>query len=83
MLPETNEEYALLVAENIRKSVAEQNFRSNGYTIGITVSIGVKTVYGYEKNLSVDGVIMDADRALYRAKNSGRNRASTNNSTEE
>jgi diguanylate cyclase (GGDEF)-like protein len=78
VLPETNEEYALLVAENIRNSVAELNFQSSGHVISITVSIGVRTAYGYEKNLSVDCVIMDADRALYHAKNSGRNRVSAN-----
>jgi diguanylate cyclase (GGDEF)-like protein len=76
VLPETNEEHALFVAEGIRNSIAEQDFRSNGSVINITVSIGVRTVYGYEENQSVDSVIAGADRALYHAKNNGRNRAS-------
>lgn len=83
VLPETNEEHALLVAESIRKSIAELDFRSNGYVINITVSIGVKTVYSYEKNLCVDRIITGADRALYHAKNNGRDRASAFDSTDE
>jgi len=76
ILPEANEEHALYVAENIRKCIAGLDYLSSGCVIHITVSIGVKTVYSEEANLSVENIIKCADSALYHAKNSGRNRSS-------
>lgn len=75
ILPETNQENAFLVAENIRKCVADLDFHSNDDVIHITVSIGVKTVSGKEEDLGVEHLIKGADRALYQAKNNGRNRS--------
>lgn len=57
------------------------DIESNGSMIKITVSIGVKTVYSYEGNLSADSIINGADRALYHAKNNGRNQVSADEST--
>lgn len=76
ILPEANEENALYVAENIRKCIAGLDFISNDSVIHITVSIGLKTVYSKESNLSVESIIKSADNALYHAKNIGRNRTS-------
>lgn len=76
VLPEASEENALRIAESIRKSIADLGFLSNGRVIHITVSIGVKTVYSHEDNLTAEIIINAAAGALFHAKNSGRNQAS-------
>lgn len=68
VLPETDPDAALLVAERIRSRIADSN--SDG--ISTTVSIGVSTLG--KKHESAEQLIEDADRALYEAKRCGRNR---------
>ncbi|WP_162632664.1 diguanylate cyclase [Paraliobacillus zengyii] len=61
------------IAEKIRKNVSEYTFSINNDTlhINITISIGVAT---YLVNTGdVDDLYRNADAALYKAKNSGRN----------
>ncbi|WP_246277152.1 GGDEF domain-containing protein [Neobacillus endophyticus] len=60
------------IAERIRKNVEEYPFHLAGKKIHITVSIGVSC---YNDTTSEpNNIIDDADQALYKAKNSGRNR---------
>ena len=66
MIPETDLEGALVVAERIR-SLAEQSTA----TPPITVSVGVAAYRGGD--IAPDELIALADRAAYRAKFSGRN----------
>jgi len=73
ILPETDAEGALIIAERLRKAVEAQHFElgdsKNGH---VTVSIGVATS---SESLSSSRELTDsADRALYRAKEQGRNR---------
>jgi two-component system cell cycle response regulator len=68
VLPETDPDAALLVAERIRSRIADSS--SDG--ISTTVSIGVSTLG--QKHESTEQLIEDADRALYEAKRRGRNR---------
>ncbi|XDE61958.1 diguanylate cyclase [Arthrospira platensis BEA 1257B] len=70
-LPETQADEALLVAERIRKAIAQTPIYVEGQTINITVSIGV-TIYE-SSEISLDGLLMEADKALYDAKKQGRN----------
>lgn len=64
-------EKAIKIAENIRKTVEEFPFYALEEKIHITVSIGI-ACYN-ETTIKAIDIIDDADRALYYAKNSGRN----------
>ena len=73
ILPETNLDHGIAVAESLRKALANKEVinRSNGELLGrITMSIGVAQYYAKE---SVEQLIERADAALYTAKHNGRN----------
>ena len=77
LLPETNLSEALIVAENIRTSVQELALphpRSRAANV-VTLSVGVAS-WGYEEPQEL---ISRADKALYAAKNNGRNRVEISN----
>jgi diguanylate cyclase len=59
------------VNERFRSLIEEAPFQTTENSLPITVSIGVTTTAGNE---TVDAAIARADRALYAAKESGRNR---------
>jgi diguanylate cyclase (GGDEF)-like protein len=69
----TARDYADIVAinERFRSLIEESPFQAIGNSLPVTVSIGVTTTAGNE---TVDAAIARADRALYAAKESGRNR---------
>lgn len=71
-LPNTTEQDALALAERIRAAVEGAHFKVGRKNIKITVSIGVvdSVQVGYEFN----ALMTSADKALYHAKTSGRNR---------
>lgn len=72
MLPDTGYEEAILVAEKLKTSIGNSCFLYDDMEdIQITMSFGVSE-YTHEKNL--DHNIIQADDALYQAKNTGRNR---------
>lgn len=64
-------EIAIEVGERVRRSVSELDLRKLGVP-GVSVSVGVAVADSPDQDLDV--VIEDADRALYRAKRSGRDR---------
>ncbi|PZQ47653.1 MAG: GGDEF domain-containing protein [Micavibrio aeruginosavorus] len=73
VLPETNLDHGIVVAESLRKALANKEVinRSNGELLGrITMSVGVAQYYANE---SVEDLIERADAALYTAKHNGRN----------
>ncbi|MBC8014271.1 MAG: diguanylate cyclase [Sporomusaceae bacterium] len=70
LLPETGEEGAELLAERIRKNVAEQAIHYNNALFNITITLGVAI---FNSNEEVDEVIKRADKALYNGKEKGRN----------
>ncbi|MEA2117296.1 GGDEF domain-containing protein [Halovibrio sp. HP20-50] len=72
LIPDANEESALAVAEKIRRAVAEPAFATSAGNLAITLSLGVALHRRAER---IDDVISRADKALYRAKQEGRNRA--------
>jgi len=75
LLPETDAQGALLVAERIRKAVDSKVLKHRddpNIKIRVTSSFGVSI--NNEKDLSHLDIIKRADKALYEAKNSGRNR---------
>jgi len=72
LLPQTNLDRAIIIAEKLRRTVSEAFFPVNGSTITLTASFGV-THFRKEDKLFTD-LIERADKALYEAKNNGRNR---------
>ena len=72
LLPETDKEGAMNLAERLLKAIADATVKDNlGVPVQVTSSIGVATV---NKIDTIDGFLRDADVALYRAKDGGRNR---------
>ncbi|MCP5151645.1 MAG: GGDEF domain-containing protein [Ectothiorhodospiraceae bacterium] len=71
LLPGTNAEQALVLADKLRVRLAETRFRHRDDTVQVTVSIGVAAFTAGE---APDAVIERADVALYAAKRGGRNR---------
>ena len=75
LLPNTPSAGALRVAENIRSRIELEDVPSleGGLAKKVTVSIGVGTLIPQPNDLA-DKLISHADAALYRAKETGRNR---------
>lgn len=71
LLPETNLDAACEVAEKVRTAVEAFRFHSSGKRIPITLSCGVAE---FGSGDDVAGVFHRADKALYAAKSSGRNK---------
>jgi diguanylate cyclase len=71
LLPETDLQSAMIMAERIRKSIEKKEFNYNDAVIRITVSLGVHEFRGDID--SPDTLLRTADEALYRAKEAGRN----------
>jgi two-component system cell cycle response regulator len=74
VMPETDPHVAGMVAERLRRSIAGEPFAVNkgAKRIDVTISIGLSTLE--RKGEPVADVLKRADKALYRAKNDGRNR---------
>lgn len=72
LLPESKLAQAIEVAERLRAQVANAKLLEvNGELIRFTVSVGVAISDNADKSL--DSLFAEADEALYKAKNSGRN----------
>jgi diguanylate cyclase len=83
ILPETDLEGAVIVADNVRKAVQAKELlkRSTNEKLGrITASFGVAT---YHPGDSPSSLIERADRCLYAAKHAGRNRVFAENEVDE
>ncbi|WP_028582877.1 sensor domain-containing diguanylate cyclase [Desulfogranum mediterraneum] len=74
VLPETNSDEALVVAEKIRECIATYPFSDGEHTYHVSISIGVATAIPQDRNFKKNEFIGMADDALYDAKGSGRNR---------
>jgi len=72
LLPGASLEAAAAYAERLRQSVAETPLVNEGREIAITVSIGIASIR--PQDASADAALIRADRALYNAKDAGRNR---------
>lgn len=73
LLPNTSRKGAESIAESLRKEIAARQFNWEGTAFSVTVSIGIAVLLR-EKHGKLEQLINDADGALYRAKESGRNR---------
>lgn len=78
ILPFTKQEEAVMVAERLRKAVESRiinienvNTKNDTRTIQITISLGI---YSFKENDRPEDLLMKADKALYDAKETGRNK---------
>jgi len=75
IMPDTNGQDAKTVTERVRRKIRELKFAdAAGESIGITISAGIVTTENYETEKHMDFVCA-ADAALYRAKDTGRDRS--------
>lgn len=72
LLPGANGDAALAYAERLRQGVANTPVDIDGKPLSITVSIGIASLNASDVN--VDSALIRADKALYSAKEAGRNR---------
>lgn len=71
MLPGADEKDATAVAERIRKTVENYNFKMGDKIYKATISLGVAT---HKTEKTREEFVREADAALYKAKEEGRNR---------
>ncbi len=69
MLPQTDIEGGLVLAEKIRKKVRSTEFNFNGMKIHISLTMGLSI---YKESTTIDETISQADRALYMGKKLGK-----------
>jgi two-component system cell cycle response regulator len=73
LLPQTPPDEARRTGERMRQQIGEHVFRVGKRELRVTVSVGVAT-WGVGGAHSAEGLIREADQALYRAKEAGRDR---------
>lgn len=73
LLPETSQRNAFRSAERIRSLLEGTSIVFNSRAFTVTISMGV-TEFGRQRNDTLEKMLHRADRALYRAKEEGRNR---------
>ena len=71
LLPETDGSAALEIAERVRNVVANEHISIPHQSLTVTISLGVAIAQGETIELST--MLSQADQALYRAKQAGRN----------
>ncbi|MDH4027290.1 MAG: GGDEF domain-containing protein, partial [Nitrospirota bacterium] len=76
VLPETEMNGAMALAERVRKTVEKLEVKIYEHTITVTISIGLTTYNPATAKKSKAEIIEAADRALYNSKEAGRNRLS-------
>jgi len=73
LLPETDMTGAVEAAERLRAAIASEPIVVDGSAISVTASFGVAS-WSADQDTRLEDVLDRADRALYEAKRSGRNR---------
>jgi len=73
ILPECREESAAAFAERIRARISSESIDTPEGAVSITISLGVATS-NHVRTKDADTLVNAADRALYQAKQNGRNR---------
>jgi diguanylate cyclase (GGDEF)-like protein len=78
IFPETENKIAIETMENIRKEIEQKSFEGEEKIPNkkITISVGLATCM--DKTLTEDEIIDIADKLLYKAKSSGKNKIMSN-----
>jgi diguanylate cyclase (GGDEF)-like protein len=71
ILPRTSIDAAAIVAEKLRQAVSAMETEWDGEKISVTISLGVGQ---FKPGQDLEACVEQVDKALYRAKESGRNR---------
>ena len=71
LMPQTDTEGALQLGEDLREQIAE-NAAAGLDTEQATISVGI-TMFGGERGIGAEAILVAADQAMYRAKEEGRN----------
>jgi len=71
-LPDLSNEDVIATAERIRANIEDDTFKIDDLEINVTISLGVAKKTAYATTLS--DIIVNADKALYKAKQTGRNK---------
>lgn len=66
-------EKAMMIAEQIRKTMEQRTFHCNEIVFKATCSLGVYTIEEYSDNFRCDIILNEIDKRLYEAKQAGRN----------
>lgn len=74
VLPDSSLERARRTSDKLRQRIAETPIRAGDHVLHVTASIGITMTRPGERDLQQ--CLMRADRAMYQAKNLGRNRTS-------
>ena len=74
LMPETGVQEAFHIAERIRISVAISLLETSNTPFSITLSMGVAELWSDPVDASIEQIVQRADKALYSAKQEGRNR---------
>jgi len=74
LMPQTSAEEGCIFAERLRKLIMEKCFTVGSITLQITCSFGVSSMRDILDCVSMDDYYFLADRALYLAKQNGKNR---------
>jgi two-component system cell cycle response regulator len=62
------------LAEKVRRSISEVPFHTCAGSIRVTLSAGAITIANWDGSIPIEHFLNEADRALYQAKRSGRDR---------
>ena len=71
LLPETNGNQAMQLAEKLRRKIEATQYNQNDKTFSVTISIGLHQIISTN---TINQAITKADTNLYKAKEQGRNR---------
>jgi len=72
ILPDTPEDDAQMLAETLRAAIQALVTKTESESIMVTVTVGVTSTYF--ENESAETLLRRADKALYKGKQTGRNR---------
>lgn len=70
-LPDCDEAGAFELVERVRRSIADIDFYAEAHAISLSCSFGITC---HRAGVGVDGLLAEADQAMYVAKQEGRNR---------
>ncbi|WP_184804791.1 sensor domain-containing diguanylate cyclase [Rhizobium leucaenae] len=72
LLPNVDSDAALAAAQRLRAAISSQSIVTNNTPINVTASIGVSSLSAAGEN--IETLLAQADAAMYKAKQTGRNR---------